>query len=232
MAASPILSSTSKMNGTLSWSTQAGTGCRWADISENSVCSYCYARNQHYRRPSVKRVRQHNTKDVFEPDWVDRMVETISRRSKHPFFRWFDSGDIRSVREARLIYRVMEGTPAIMHFLPTKSWRHPPIRRVLEKMNRLRNARCRYSSLYLDRRTIGRYQCLVYTDPKRVKGIFFCPAYKRKGDPRCEGCDACWKDVKVIGFPLHGRRADSNFGPLRHRLGTNRNGLTNGAHSV
>lgn len=116
----PKISQTSKMKITGkrvgSWSLPAGVSCPGAKDAE--VCKTCYAKKGMYRFPVVKSVREYNREDYKKDDWVDRMVKKVN---KFDYFRWFDSGDVESVLLARKIRNVIELTPNVKHWLPTRS---------------------------------------------------------------------------------------------------------------
>ncbi len=80
------------------------TGSRLHKI-KGSVCEKCYARKNFYRMPPVRAPRDWNlqvwnerSKSIAGRDaWIAEMVRVIAK-SKASFFRWFDSGDIQSIK--------------------------------------------------------------------------------------------------------------------------------------
>lgn len=223
--AAPKLSSIYKLGGIRSWSTQARMHCKFADFSENSQCFFCYADGKgRYKQPVVKDLRLHNAEDIFKPEWVTEMVRTLASavKSNNPYFRWFDSGDIRSPREAQLILKVMIATPHISHWLPTRSWQSEAILPILGEMNALPNVVCRFTGRLLNKQPpIGKYRAVVYTNPDCVPtAAEGCPAYDKKSrGGQCLECRRCWdKSAKLIAYPLIGKKAAAAFGTVRERM--------------
>jgi len=70
----------------------------------------------------------------------------VAELKRQKFFRWFDSGDVYHPALAFKIFLVMQKTPHVRHWLPTKSYKIARIRAVLERMKSLPNVAVRYSS--------------------------------------------------------------------------------------
>ena len=140
------LSKASKMPAK-SWSLQAGSTCPGSidpfTKQPLPVCAGCYAKSGTYNFRDTKRVREENREDWKRAEWVDEMVSLLKNQK---YFRWFDSGDVYHPALAFKIYLVMEKTPQVKHWLPTKSYNIPKIRAVLERMKTLNNVSVRYSS--------------------------------------------------------------------------------------
>ena len=78
------LSKTSKL-GTKSWSLQAFDTCPGSRNDDGTVvqaCQGCYARTGMYRFGAVKAVRAANKKDWVRPEWVQDMVQALSKDRK------------------------------------------------------------------------------------------------------------------------------------------------------
>jgi hypothetical protein len=164
-----------------------------------------------YNMPNVKSVRESNREDWKRAEWVDEMVALLK---KQKFFRWFDSGDVYHPALAFKIYLVMQKTPQVQHWLPTKSYNIPKIRAVLERMKMLPNAAVRYSSPSIT----GEFNVdhgstvIAYADDETTATV--CGAYSRNG--KCGDCRACWdKEIKVIAYPAHGRRMMSKVRKMK-----------------
>ena len=56
---------------------------------------------------------------LSNPAWVEAMVYSISR-SKVPYFRWHDSGDIQDMKHLNKIVAVAKACPGVTFWLPTR----------------------------------------------------------------------------------------------------------------
>ena len=100
----------------------------------------------------------------------------------------------------------MQKTPHVKHWLPTKSYKVPRIRPILERMKSLPNVAVRYSSDSM----VGEFNAdhgstvIPFADTE-TKASKVCDAYERSG--KCGDCRACWsKEVSVVAYPAHGRK--------------------------
>lgn len=199
------LSVTSKLDGIRSWSLQAIDTCSGAVQSPGvlvDACKGCYAVNGNYRFPNVKAPREHNKIDWKRDQWVDDMVQALD---SDRYFRWFDSGDVYSVKLAEKILEVMTLTPWVNHWLPTRMHKFAKFKTVLDDMQALPNVMVRFSS---DSVT-GEYETglhgsvIVPTPADTKQGMKLCEAYAHGG--KCNGCRACYdKTVDLIAYPAHG----------------------------
>ncbi len=143
--AKPKLSKASKMP-CRSWSLQALETCPasiGADGELVDACKGCYATDGNYRFSNVKAPRLHNREDWKQADWVDAMVAELDNDR---YFRWFDSGDMYSLKLAEKIYAVMLATPWTRHWLPTRMHKFAKFADILAKMEALPNVVVRLSS--------------------------------------------------------------------------------------
>jgi len=199
------LSKASKMPAK-SWSLQAGSTCPGSiDPTTKTVlpvCAGCYAKDGMYNMPNSIRVRDFNREDWKRTEWVDEMVSALS---KQKYFRWFDSGDVYHPALAFKIFLVMEKTPNVKHWLPTKSYNIPKIRAVLERMKQLPNVSVRYSSPSITGEFNEDHGSTVVPYAETPTKATVCGAYSRKG--KCGDCRICWdKNVAVVAYPSHGSR--------------------------
>lgn len=210
MKATPKLSKPGKMP-CKTWSLQAIDTCPGARKPGGGLvdaCAGCYATDGNYRFKVVKATRAHNREDWKRDDWADAMVAAIEGDSH---FRWFDSGDVYSVKLAWKIHEVMERTPDTKHWLPTRMHKFQKFSKVLDAMQSLPNVAVRYSSDAIDGRIIdGELTSTIVptADPEAwpacAKNVALCEAGQRNG--KCGDCRACWdKRVQVIAYPQHGR---------------------------
>ena len=212
------LSKTKKMP-CLSWSLPALSTCPGSRDKRGNlvpVCQGCYATTGFYQMKAAKDVREHNRKDWMRADWWTDMVDALEGEE---YFRWFDSGDVYSETLAHRIFLVMQATPNTKHWLPTRSYKVPRIKRWLTKMKRLPNVMVRHSAdriNYFNKKLHGSMvidkSSLTYLGFEGTRGwgitVYECPAYIQNGE--CRDCRACWdKRIRVIGYPAHGQKMAS-----------------------
>jgi hypothetical protein len=205
--AQPRISITSKLDGIRSWSLQAIDTCPGSVASPGvlvDACKGCYATTGKYNYPNVKAPRLHNRTDWECIDWCDAMVALLD---KDRYFRWFDSGDMYTLALAEKMLEVMQRTPWVKHWLPTRMHKFPKFRQVLEAMQALPNVSVRYSSDSVN----GEYieglhgSVIIPTIDDATPAMSVCMAYEHAG--KCNGCRACWdKGVSVIAYPAHGAK--------------------------
>ena len=204
--AKPKLSKASKMP-CRSWSLQALDTCPasiGADGELVDACKGCYATDGNYRFSNVKAPRLHNREDWQQADWVDAMVAELDNDR---YFRWFDSGDMYSLKLAEKIYDVMVATPWTRHWLPTRMHKFAKFADILAKMEALPNVVVRLSSDSINGDIIAgnTTSTIIPTISHRKPKMTICEAYEREG--KCATCRACWdKDVEVVAYVAHGRK--------------------------
>lgn len=188
-----------------SWSLVARDTCPGSIENGELVpaCAGCYAAGGNYRFPNVKAPRVHNKEDWKRDDWVSDMVQALDNSR---YFRWFDSGDLYSVKLAEKIKLVMEKTPWVSHWLPTRSHKFKKFHKVLDGIQALPNAVVRYSSDSVTGETItGETTSTIIPTPEDAsESMTLCKAYDNDG--KCGTCRQCWdKSKKVIAYPAHGK---------------------------
>jgi hypothetical protein len=122
------------------------------------------------------------------------------------YFRWFDSGDMYAIGLAEKMLQVMQATPWVKHWLPTRMAKFPKFASVIAKMQALPNVMVRFSSDSIDGTFDSRHGSTIIPDADTVPdGATLCRAYEHDG--KCNGCRACYsKDVAVIAYPAHGKK--------------------------
>ena len=190
-----------------SWSLQALDTCP-ASIGVDGelvdACKGCYATDGNYRFSNVKAPRLHNREDWQQADWVDAMVAELDNDR---YFRWFDSGDMYSLKLAEKIYDVMVATPWVRHWLPTRMHKFAKFADILAKMEALPNVVVRLSSDSINGDIIegNTTSTIIPTISHRKPKMTICEAYEREG--KCATCRAGWdKDVEVVAYVAHGRK--------------------------
>jgi hypothetical protein len=204
--AKPKFSKASKMP-CRSWSLQALDTCPASIGTDGELvdaCKGCYATDGNYRFSNVKAPRLHNREDWQQADWVDAMVAELDNDR---YFRWFDSGDMYSLKLAEKIYAVMVATPWVRHWLPTRMHKFAKFADILAKMESLPNVVVRLSSDSINGDIIAgnTTSTIIPTISHRKPKMTICEAYEREG--KCATCRACWnKDVEVVAYVAHGRK--------------------------
>jgi hypothetical protein len=188
-----------------SWSLVARETCP-ASIDSNGelvpACRGCYAVGGNYRFSNVKAPREHNRQDWKRQDWVADMVAELDNDR---YFRWFDSGDMYSLGLAKKILQVMQQTPWVKHWLPTRMHKFSKFASVISDMQALSNVVVRLSSDSVTGDTIPGQttSTIIPSAEDAAETMTVCRAYERQG--KCGSCRACWsKDTQVIAYPAHG----------------------------
>lgn len=197
---SAILSKTSKMPG-YSISTPATdciTGQKLHKV-KGSVCADCYALKGSYTFSNVKPALRKRQEFMKSPKWVELMVETLNR-TRSPYFRWFDSGDVQSVEHAKQILEVVELTPNKFHWIPTKEkkiWRDALAGRMVPN-----NAVVRLSGAMVDGAAPKSFHNTSTVHKDKAAIGHECPAPSQGG--KCGDCRACWNpEVRNVSYKIH-----------------------------
>jgi hypothetical protein len=199
------LSKTSKLDGILSWSLQALDTCPGSVNGDGSLvpaCSGCYATTGNYNFPNVKAPRLANREDWQRDEWVGDMVQALDSQR---YFRWFDSGDMYSLGLAEKILAVMELTPWVKHWLPTRMVKFNKFKGIVSKMQHLPNVMVRFSSDSIAGEYVaGVHGSTIVPTIDNATG-FACRAYENEG--KCNGCRACYdKAIPLISYIAHGKK--------------------------
>lgn len=191
-----------------SWSLQALVTCPASKDKNGELvpaCKGCYATTGNYNFPNVKAPRQHNQEDWKREEWVS---DFIAELDNDRYFRWFDSGDMYNIKLAEKMLAIMEATPWVKHWLPTRMHKFEKFRAVIAKMEALPNVVVRLSGDEIDGTVIEgntTSTIIAFADDDVADNVTVCEAYERDG--KCGSCRACWsKDVEVVAYPAHGRK--------------------------
>lgn len=198
------ISKTSKLDGIKSWSLEARVTCPASTDSDGNLvpaCAGCYAATGNYRFPNVKAPREENRIDWKRDAWVADMTAALRNER---YFRWFDSGDMYALPLAEKILAVMEATPDVRHWLPTRMHKFPKFADVLARMQALPNVMVRPSSdSVTGEYTAGVHGSTILPEAEAPEGVTVCHAAFNAG--QCGACRTCYsKDVAVIGYVAHG----------------------------
>lgn len=195
------------------------TGSKLAKI-EGSVCHGCYAVKSGRMYPSVAQGRAYNHGTALAliesgPDGIERWARFMAfqinwhcRKLGELYHRWYDAGDLQSVRMLRAIVRVCELTPEVQHWLPTREvqivaqWRREggvePSNLVIRESSTMIGDRPRRNARH--------------TSTVHMKGNFDpsihghdCPkANKTHKSNSCEACRNCWDPaIANVSYQYH-----------------------------
>jgi len=200
------LSKTSKLDGIMSWSLQALDTCPASRDSNGELvpaCRGCYATTGNYRFKNVKAPREFNREDWQRADWVSDMTAALDSSR---YFRWFDSGDMYALELAEKIAQVMEATPWVKHWLPTRMHKFAKFAPVIARMEALPNVVVRRSSDSVTGQVIAgaNSSTIIATAEQLPANATLCRAYENGG--KCSGCRACYdKSAGVVAYLAHGK---------------------------
>ena len=206
------ISKTAKLDNVKSWSLQALETCPGSLNEEGNLvdaCSGCYATTGNYVMGHVKKPRAENKEDWKREEWVSDMEIELA---KSKWFRWFDSGDMYSLKLAKKMLQLMKATPNTKHWLPTRMGKFIKFQPILAEMQELPNVMVRFSSdSIVGEFTSGLHGSVIIPDAESAPaGVTICEAYDREG--KCSSCRACYdKDIAVIAYPQHGRKMRKLF---------------------
>ena len=187
----------------MSWSLQAIDTCPGSSDGKGGLvpaCQGCYATTGNYNFPNVKAPRAYNREDWKRDTLVSEMVQALDSSR---YFRWFDSGDMYDLSLANKILAVMQATPWVKHWMPTRMHKFIKFQHTIDAMQELPNVVVRFSSDSVTGETVpGQNTSTIFSDTLPV-GATECQAYQHDG--KCNGCRACYdKTVSVIAYKAHG----------------------------
>ena len=197
---SAILSNTSKMPGK-SFGIGAHrciTGSKLVKI-KGSTCSDCYALKGSYTWDSYQNAEPKRWELINSEKFVEIMTASLSRL-KGDVFRWFDSGDVQSVKMAVSILNICEATPKLKHWIPSREamiWKNALKIKALPD-----NVTLRISATMIDGKPPSSHAntSTVHKDKPAIG--YACPASNQGG--KCLECRACWsRDIKNVSYKAH-----------------------------
>ena len=134
-------------------------------------------------------------------DWIDTMVQLISRKEKSGFFRWHDSGDLQGVWHLEKIAEVARRLPSIKFWLPTREYKI--VSDWIKFCTKPRNLTIRLSAFMIDGPApVAVAKRLGLTTSGAKKTGFSCPS-SQQGN-QCGDCRACWDEaVTNVDYKPH-----------------------------
>jgi len=191
-----------------SWSIPAqlcSTGGKLAKI-RGSVCYGCYALKGFYRMPNVKNTLLKRFKKLEElGTFQEHFIRALQGET---LFRWFDSGDLQSLKMLEAINKIALATPQVKHWLPTKE--HAIVSSFLKKKSFASNLTVRLSAYLIDSYRAPNHtgqksvvlSPLIFSQTVENDSLRLCPSSKQGG--KCLDCRNCWnKDIETIAYLKH-----------------------------
>lgn len=157
--------------------------------------------------PNVASTLHNRLALMSQAGWVKAMIAKIKAEEKSGFFRWFDSGDIQSLKNLRDIVRIALALPEIKFWLPTKEY--GIISEYFELYGPFpQNLTVRLSAYMINKegpKSLADAMDLttseVHTNHSAAVG-YACPS-STQGN-KCLDCRACWNPaVKTVVYRLH-----------------------------
>ena len=213
------LSNTSKMPGL-----SMGLAAKYCNIGGKlrsivgSVCSKCYAFKGRSVMPNVKDAHEGREAALYRQDWVRMPAIAIGPQR---WFRWHDSGDIRSLSHLIRIVAVAHLRPDVKFWIPTREYavvtqylasgatfpKNLVLRMSAPMVGKSLPARAGLSSMVLTKGApvpAGTYICdasHTYKDGTKAETI---TRENRADLGHCGACRACWSPNNLrTAYPIH-----------------------------
>ena len=202
----------SKMPG-YAWAIPAkecNVGARLRQVA-GSTCEGCYAFKGNYARyeTSIDKGQYARFAQLENPEWIESMATLINhycrdgkaKNLRGKYFRWHHSGDIQDIAHLRRIVKVVEATPTVSHWIPTREYLTVAKYRALYG-EFPSNLTVRLSAHMVDGDAPSGYSLptsTVVTDQTET-----CQATMPQNKSECGSCRACWSsEVKNIAYAKH-----------------------------
>ena len=190
----------------------------------NAICPYCYAKRGHYVFEVVKRALEKRYRFAMSNDFVPIMSDFLNMKRKNLMrrhgknfkpmrFRWFDAGDLQSIKMLDDICTICRNTPDIKHWLPTREGRM--VKYYREDGNKIpSNLMIRVSAKNIDgapptklARRLGVGTSTVLSKDNFKKKLFKCRAsedHPSSPKGKCGSCSACWDHrIEDVSYGIH-----------------------------
>ena len=174
-------------------------GAKLAKI-KGSVCFDCYALKANYQYPSVTKAHDKRERSLSSISWVDSMIILIEK-TKNPYFRWHDAGDIQNFQHLLDIVKIAEALPSVSFWLPTRE--KALILRYRDIFGDFPANLCvRLSAAMVDAKPLSGFENTSTVHSSANPCGQECIAYKQGN--KCLDCRACWdKTIQNISYRKH-----------------------------
>ena len=217
-----LLSWTSAMD-CHSLSLPAQDSCPGAVFGEGAICQGCYASIGRYCSVNVLNAQwirymwlRQNLRTI-KGSWeiITTMVNAI-HDTKTEYFRFFDSGDVFSVKMAWAIRRICELTPSVKYWMPTRSWHlKSSLGEATKSLGKVPNLVVRPSALYVNKTApsisgMPKGSGVVDLTTSKLVQQYLCPKSVNGGSCESNKCRSCWdapdRPVYYLNHGWQGRK--------------------------
>jgi hypothetical protein len=155
---------------------------------------------------TLKHLERHNKEDWKRESFVSEFVQELDTER---YFRWFDSGDMYDLRLANKILEIMQATPWVNHWLPTRMHKFDKFAEVIAQMEALPNVVVRKSSDSVTQAESLMALNYVHHSTQMLQVLqkaLQCARLTLEA-VKCGTCRLCWsKDVSIVAYPAHGAK--------------------------
>ena len=160
---------------------------------DNTVCSICYVDNGFATIYPCVKIAQNNRLALYNANpelWIKSFSFILNKRNSE-FFRWFDSGDLQSVKMLKDIVSICKKTPNCKHWLPTKEPKY--VSEYIRQYGQLpANLTIRLSAVFVDGKPPSKLANKLNVQVSEVssRGNYTCLAPLQ--EHKCLDCRKCW----------------------------------------
>ncbi len=182
---------------------------------EGTVCYGCYADGRGmYKLSNPRQAQVRRLIAVHEAHaWIGSYIQGVTfedvpwilamafliNRSKEPYFRWHDSGDILALWHLALIVAVCLRTPTINHWIPT---REAKLIASVDQVWIPKNLTIRVSATKVDGPPPKAFRYTSTVDRNEPPHGYHCPAPEQGNS--CGECRECWhKRKRNVSYHYH-----------------------------
>jgi len=167
-----------------------------------AICKKCYGKKGRFALDNVQNALSQRYawfNNTSESKVVNAFTDELNHFG-HPYFRTHVVGDFENARSIRIWSKIVESSPDISFWFPTKAYRVSRLLPALRKLNSLENAVVRPSASDFD------------VEAPEIEGLSAGATAHKNGDPKaghfdcpgeCEGCRVCWKDDVKVTYHYH-----------------------------
>lgn len=156
---------------------------------------------------------------------IEIFTAALDRCVKNNYFRWFDSGDLFSLKAIDFAYEVCVQTPDINFWFPTRGYwsKNVDWNNRLTKLAGLPNVTVRPSALYYDDNPpiidfLSAGTTVVLDENLLPEDTKLCPKTLNGGSCESNDCRSCWDKDEQIAYLVHGVMGKSKPYPISDKI--------------